>query len=176
MSLPIRTRYVTTFLGLIWMLCCCYSIVPILLGDSVVYVSTPWLKCNFNITTIDRRKFITIPTSAVKILMMTVIVTSNLGMLLIAAKHFYAMTGRPIPGRTTFITISSVSWAYILSYTPSVIAVFYSTEWFVLLATYMLTINIIVNPIIYSFTNHDFKCFVSSIFGIKIHRLSSVRV
>ena len=73
------------------------------------------------------------------------------------------------PRTKAVLTISLVCWTFVLSYAP--LLVYYSLAllgkklpgWFQIVSSYTVSINNIVNPVIYTFTNKRFSMFLKGL-------------
>ena len=102
---------------------------------------------------------------------------SNLLILILATYYRFQHTGRAVPSRNAFVTVTLVAWSFLLSVLPAVLVyamVGMSTgsqvpSLLVMLAWECLSINIWINPIIYTVINSRFRSFVAGIFtnGLK---------
>ena len=92
------------------------------------------------------------------------IVIANLAILVRVAK---AQGG--IPGINAVKTVSYVSWALVISVTPTSVRFFLQVSrvplpsWFYIAGLELLFMNTLVNPIIYAATNQGFQTFLSKI-------------
>ena len=99
---------------------------------------------------------------------MGIIIITNLIILYIAGKfnHHGSST-------KAVVTISMVCWTFVLSYAP--LLVYYSIAlsgyglpgWFGIVSSYTVSINNIVNPVIYTFTNKRFAVFMKGLVRLK---------
>ena len=146
-------------LAFVWSFCCVY-IAPIVMVDSVVYVIPYKSQCDF--TFIKYSYHYRVTRAVMMLILLSTILISNIVMFVIATKQASQITGSSAPRRSAVITISSICLAYLLSYTPFMLCevLWYRNiqpGWYGMFYSYMLTLNTIVNPIIYTLTNVKFR-------------------
>ena len=149
----------------VWLFCLVY-IVPIVLVDSVVYVIPYKLQCDF--TFVEYNNDYTISRTVIMTILLSTILLTNIIIFIVASRQSSGITGDCLPRRAAVITISSICWAYLLSYTPfmlcEILWLHSPPSWYGLFYSYMLTINSIVNPVIYTITNSKFRDYMLRIF------------
>ena len=96
-----------------------------------------------------------------------IIVISNLSILLIVAIYRFKHTGRAIPSKKSVITVSLVAWSFLFSLLPGTLVVVIPTitgtpvpKLISILGWECLTLNIWVNPCIYTIISVEFREFV----------------
>ena len=145
-----------------------YFLVPVTVSKTSVYVGSYGLMCVFSIRD---GTYHNISTMVLGLLLICTVLVSNIIILVIAARHGKSSvkTGRVRPSRAAVITISCICWAYLLSYAPVILldVVIDQQDWTKTFSYYMLSINSIVNPIIYTITNVRFRRFMLKLFGLK---------
>ena len=137
----------------------------ILAGSYVYYLPTD-LNCMMTHSNKDNFLFSLKISSIVLIVFpLIVLIVTNVAILWIVAKSTATMGRKAIPNMNTVISIGCICWAFILSYIPTVILYNMSDppEFMHLLKVYILSINTIANPIIYSISNASFRNYLKSI-------------
>lgn len=109
------------------------------------------------------------------VLPMGIIVFANTYILYIVAQNSKYTGGRALPSRKSIVTIMLICWVFIFSYLPVGTLIGWSTPgshaptWLSVLAEYTLSLNLVANPFIYTFTNKRFKRYMKRLFGLKTH-------
>ena len=163
---PLKAKVLLTC---VWLFCFVY-IIPVVALESVVYVNPHKLKCDFTI--VKYRESYVISRTVLMLLLLGTILSTNIIMFFIATKQASTITGSSVPRRSAVVTTSCICWAYLLSYMPFMLReVIWATNiqpgWYGIFYSYMLTINSIVNPIIYTITNVRFRNYMLKIFLLK---------
>ena len=103
---------------------------------------------------------------------MVITVIANIGIIVIASR--YAVTGRP--ARVAVLTVSCISWLFLLSVSPVVVRIFlvnmgYTVlpDWYLVLQKQMFWLNVTFNPVCYTVTNRHFKEYIMKTFRC-LHR------
>lgn len=110
---------------------------------------------------------------------MCIVILTNILILYIVSRTTQDQNNRN-PGRKAVVTISLVCWIFVLSYAPLLPLYFPGVTggklpgWYQLIASNTVTINLIVNPIIYTFTNKRFAGFMKGLVQGKITALMSL--
>ena len=96
------------------------------------------------------------------------IISANLVILAVAGLYRFRHTGRAVPSWNAFRTVSLVAWGFLLSTLPALLCIAvpaattgntFPAQWNIL-AWELLTLNIWINPIIYSIINLRFRKFL----------------
>ena len=104
---------------------------------------------------------------------LTTTLISNLAILVVATYYRFQHTGKAIPSKNAFVTVTLVAWGFLFSVIPAVlvyaIMVMYGQavlpRLVVMIGWECLSINIWINPIIYTIINSRFRAFVSDLFS-----------
>ena len=99
----------------------------------------------------------------------SMIIITNIWILSIAGKYTRKQTGRGGPKRSAVTMVACICWTFLLSWAP------YLTIWicslcyirvpkiYVTIAEHAITINAVVNPVIYTATNNTFRVFLTNL-------------
>ena len=171
----IQIKYVWLLVAFLWLIPCCNGVI-LIISDSTIYFNPYCLCCWATLRSSSlgeiSRKF----SWVLIILPMIIIVTTNTALLIIAVKYSRNSSGGSTVPRKAIIAISSVCWAFIISWLPTLIDWMTGNNSYTLITVgkYMITLNVVVNPVIYSITNNKFRSFLKKLISRKLEAVSSV--
>ena len=97
-----------------------------------------------------------------------VIIIANIGILYLSYKHGAKKEGRGGLSRNALITVSCVCWGFVISVFPLTLRMMFqllsveAPNWFYVAQCEIYFLNVMCNPLIYTFTNRRFRGFLKS--------------
>ena len=103
------------------------------------------------------------------IIPLTVILFSNLGIIVVASRHVVSNqqsnnSFMRLPSKSALVTVSSISWLFIISVTPVFVRIIIEKmgrgplpNWYLVLQKQMFWLNVMLNPVCYSLSCKHFK-------------------
>ena len=143
-----------------------FPVVVLIRSDGYTFYDPYVVSCSPSIN-YDKNAF-AVMIGAIVFLVVPMISTiiANISIVYIASKQAATVGRRCGINEKTIITISSICWGFILSYIPRYIDLCFDVfsirypAWFEIFQIYMLSINVIMNPMIYTITNDKFREYV----------------
>ena len=171
--LRVKPSRVRAFLVLLWGLCTVYVMIAVCMGHKA-YFDPYILSCmGSGLTDPDIRSIIFCMAAATIFfnIPLLIIVISNIGMLCITSRHRSKRAGQIGPGKNALLTVSCISWVFVISVVPytirAVIQVFHidAPAWFYVMQNEFYYLNVMFNPVIYSITNVTFRNFLQEMWS-----------
>ena len=101
------------------------------------------------------------------LLPMCIILISNIAMLIVSIKYRRRMAAMTSSGEernmTAVLTVTCVCWLFLISWLPWILKIFFRSYganlpvWYYIFQQHVLTLNVVLNPVIYTLTNQSFK-------------------
>ena len=167
----INTYHAKLFMLFVLFLAMC-PIVGFILSSSYAFYNVYTLSCIASYYYNEEAVYAILLSIIYIVIPMLVIIITNIAILCVVAKQARTVEGRSGINQNTIIIISSICWGFILSYVPFFVILclevfnFNYPGWCELLKSYMLSINVIINPIIYTLTNNRFREYLMNICGL----------
>ena len=159
----INKIHIKLFMLLIFLLAAA-PVLGFIFSGSFAFYNPYGLQCIESYYYGDEAVYSTVVGGLTLVLPLVIILFTNIAILYIAVKQSGKVGGRV--NRSTVVTISCICWGFILSYGPLYITVCLEAaevdypDWVEIFKIYMNSINIILNPIIYTATNSRFRRFM----------------
>ena len=160
----------------------CSNVLILTISQSIIYFNPHCMCCWATLH--DPVGTISMRFSMILILLpMGIILIANIALLIIANKHLKNITGhgtKTVP-RKALITTSCICWSFVISWIPDLFCWIINKEprFLITFGKYMMALNVVINPVIYSITNNKFRSFLKRLFSKKLtvvgSRLDSVR-
>ena len=169
---PFLLRAISDFkirrgIACLWIISCIMPLTSLLLESIIFYdpgemscTSTLYATPNFGLYILFFLLFL---------LPMCVIFISNIAMLVVSIKYRRRMAEITSSGEernmaaVTLLTVTCVCWLFLISWLPWIIKIFFRAYgsnlpvWYSIFQQHVLTLNVVLNPVIYTLTNQSFK-------------------
>ena len=150
----------------LWMISCIMPLTSFFL-ESVIFYEPTEMSCSSSVYGIPDYGLLAL-FFPLFILPMCIILISNVFMLVVSIQYQRRMSesSGEDGNMTAVLTVTCVCWLFLISWIPYIVKIFcrtYGTNlpiWFFIFQAHFLSLNLVLNPIIYTLTNKSFKTVV----------------
>ena len=171
--LTITPAVVRAWIVFLVVICALFRFSTLIWGMSSIYIEEmltcepsdlhtqekPWIKFAYAVVII----FAIVP--------LTIILVSNVGIIVVASRHALSTSDREskpnsmkLPSKSALVTVSTISWLFVISVTPVFVRIIIEKmgrgplpNWYLVLQKQMFWLNVVFNPVCYSLSCKHFK-------------------
>lgn len=165
LSVPMRSKTIKILVSVIWVVSVSVEFVPAFIPEeTVAYYEPLYLQCRHSARPIYNAGILTLILAP-----LVVIVIANVVIFIMLRKSDTILTKNGLKGTNSChkaaVTILSICAIFIISYAPFILLFLYHLfrtppNWLLTLCQYSITLNVVMNPVIYTLTNKRFGKFV----------------
>ena len=152
----------------LWMIACIMPLTSFFL-ESVIFYEPKEMSCSSSLYDTPNIGLYTL-FFLLFVLPLCTIFISNIVMLIVSVRYRRRMVERSGSGEDinmrAVLTVTCVCWLFLISWLPWIVKIFYKSygaelpAWYFIFQAHVLTLNVILNPVIYTLTNRSFQAVV----------------